>query len=76
MSTISASQKLQLSMPSFEGAKELIRRINQADSNINAVAKQPSSHSINQNFTYEPIAAIVMKYGNRDIYKDIYKFIQ
>ena len=71
------SSKFQIFLPSFKGAKELICRINKADSNIDtAKTNQYPTISFKSDIPYESIAYIAMKYGNRDIYRDVYKFIR
>ena len=60
--------------PIARGAGNLIRQMSEEEAKI-------VSENTNKTYEYmtkppESIATIVFKYGNRDIYKDVYQFIK
>lgn len=60
--------------PVISGARNLIRQFSEEEAKIEA--SSPPKVVSYVSVTPESIASIVEKYGNRDIYKDVYKFIQ
>ena len=59
--------------PVIGGARNLIRKFSEEEAKIEAAAPRKAVGYVS--VTPESIASIVEKYGNRDIYKDVYKFI-
>ena len=57
------------------GAGNLIRQMSEEESKIGGNKKSRAEYKY-MTPPPESIATIVFKYGNRDIYKDVYQFIQ
>ena len=74
-----AIEKPDIPQQVFSGAKDLIRRLSEEEMKIEEAEHKmlDAKKVVNlHRIPYECIASIVMKYGNRDIYKDVYKFIK
>ena len=60
--------------PVVKGAGALIRRLCEEEAKI--AETEYKNTKGNMTIPHESIATIVYKYGNRDIYKDVYQFIK
>gem|GEM_PF-7088945 len=60
--------------PAIRGARALIEHLSEEEAKLELKASSLTPYRVS--IPCESIATIVFKYGNRDIYKDVYKFIQ
>lgn len=61
------------------GSFELIRRLSEEEAILEGkIINNPETGKKKKYYTdpIETLSSLVMKYGNKDIYKDVYKFIQ
>jgi len=59
----------------LQGAGDLIRKLSEAENKINSLSDTRFVYK-HVSVPREDIATIVFKYGNHDIYEDVYQFIK
>lgn len=60
------------------GSSELIRRLSEEEAILEGKIDKTEFHSKKSYYTdpIETLSSLVIKYGNKDLYKDVYKFIK
>ena len=60
------------------GSRELIRRLSEEEAILESKIIDNPEFKKKKYYTdpIETLSSLVMKYGNNDVYKDVYKFIQ